>query len=340
MALSRRVSLAVVIVVAAACVLLGGVGYYVWRVRPLPVATVAARTGLAMDAVYASGIVDYAHQANIAAVVSARIVAVVVAEGDVVAQGQTLARLEDGPQAAAAAQLEAQAALSRAVASRATRLAAAGYGPRAEAEDAQAQRRAAEAAARSAAASLRFYRVAAPFSGVIIRSEADVGNLATPSTVLFTIAAPDTLRVTAEVDERDIEGLTPGKLALISADGLPGQVIRGRVDAVTPAGDPQARVFRVRVALPRHSPLRPGMTVDVNIVAGSRSSAVLIPTTAVQNGRAWVAVAGRAEPRSLKTGARDAGSVEVVSGVRPGERVIVNPPAGLRAGRAVRAGEP
>ncbi|MNJ39979.1 Macrolide export protein MacA [compost metagenome] len=339
MALTRRVS-TVVIMVAAAGVLLSGIGVYVWRVRPLPVDTVAARTGLAMDAVYASGIVDYERQANIAAVVSAPIVAVVVAEGEAVTEGQTLARLEDGPQAAAAAQLETQAALSRAVASRATRLAAAGYGPRAVAEDAQAQRRAAEAAARSAAAALRFYRVRAPFSGVIIRRDAEVGNLATPSTVLFTIAAPDTLRVTAEVDERDIEGLTPGRLALVSADGLPGQVIRGRVDAVTPAGDPEARVFRVRVALPPGSPLRPGMTVDVNIVIATRSSAVLIPAAAVQDGRAWVAASGRAEPRSLKTGARDAGSVEVVAGVRAGERVIVNPPAGLRAGRAVRAGEP
>lgn len=333
----RSRPLIVVLVVAGLVVLLALGGGYVWLLRPLPVTVVPARTGLAMDAVYATGVVDYARQANIAAVVSAPIVSVDVVEGQTVERGQTLARLEDGPQAASAAQLEAQAALSRAVERRATRLADEGYGPKADAEDAQAQRRAAEAAARSAAASLRFYRVTAPFRGVITRSEADVGNLATPSTVLFTLAAADTLRVTAQVDERDIEGLTPGRLALISADGLPGQVIRGQVTAVTPAGDPEARVFRVRVALPRSVLLRPGMTVDVNIILATRASAVLIPAAAVKEDRAWVAAGGKAEPRTLKIGARADGSVEVVSGVRPGERVIVDPPDGLRAGRAVKA---
>ncbi|HCQ54162.1 MAG TPA: efflux RND transporter periplasmic adaptor subunit, partial [Brevundimonas diminuta] len=67
-----------------------------------------------------------------------------------------------------------------------------------------------EAAARGGAAALRFYRVTAPFAGVVIRRDAEPGNLATPSTILFTIASPDTLRVTAEVDERDIEGLRTG----------------------------------------------------------------------------------------------------------------------------------
>jgi multidrug efflux pump subunit AcrA (membrane-fusion protein) len=125
------------------CVLLVGTGVYVWNVRPLRVVVAPARTGVAMDAVYASGVVDYARQANIAAVVSAPIVAVAVTEGERVRQGQLLARLEDGPQAAAAAQLEAQASLSRAGALRAERLAQAGFGPQAAAQDARSQLRAA-----------------------------------------------------------------------------------------------------------------------------------------------------------------------------------------------------
>lgn len=321
------------------CVLLVGTGVYVWNVRPLRVVVAPARTGVAMDAVYASGVVDYARQANIAAVVSAPIVAVAVTEGERVRQGQLLARLEDGPQAAAAAQLEAQASLSRAGALRAERLAQHGFGPQAAAQDARSQLRAAEAAARGGAAALRFYRVTAPFAGVVIRRDAEPGNLATPSTILFTIASPDTLRVTAEVDERDIEGLRTGALAFVSADGLPGQVVRGRVETVTPAGDPEARVFRVRIALPRETLLRPGMTVDVNIVTGLRPQATLIPEAAVDAGRAWVVIGRQAEPRKLRTGARAADSVEVISGVRPGENVILNPPPRLRAGRAVKASE-
>lgn len=333
----RRPRRLAAVLVAALCVLLVGAGVYIWNLRPLPVTVVPARTGLAMDAVYASGVVDYARQADIAAVVSAPIVAVDVAEGEAVRKGQVLARLEDGPQAAAVAQLEAQAAISRAGALRAERLAEAGFGPRATAQDARSQLRAAEAAARGGAAALRFYRVTAPFAGVIIRRDAEPGNLATPSTVLFTIASPDTLRVTAEVDERDVEGLRDGALAFVSADGLPGQVARGRVEAVTPAGDPEARVFRVRIALPRDTLLKPGMTVDVNIVTGMRPQATLIPATAVEAGQAWVVIEGRAEPRRLRTGARAARSVEVVSGVRVGEKVILDPPARLRAGRAVKA---
>lgn len=335
----RKTPRLAVVIVAGLCVLLAGAGLYLWIQRPLHVTVVQARTGVAMDAVYASGIVDYARQANIAAVVSAPIAAVTAAEGEAVREGQVLASLEDGPQAAAVAQLDAQAALSRAGAVRAERLAAEGFGPKAAAEDARSQLRAAEAAARGGAAALRYYRVTAPFSGVIIRRDAEPGNLATPSTVLFTIASPDTLRVTAEVDERDVEGLRDGALAFVSADGLPGQVARGRVEAVTPAGDPEARVFRVRIALPRDTLLKPGMTVDVNIVTGMRPQATLIPITAVEAGQAWVVIEGRAEPRKLQTGARAARSVEVISGVRPGEKVILNPSARLRAGRAVKASE-
>jgi RND family efflux transporter MFP subunit len=308
-----------------------------WLLRPLPVTLGQARTGPAVEAVYASGVVEYVRQARIAPVSTAPIKSVLVREGDRVKPGQVMAQLEDGPQQATYLQLEALAAQARAATDRQRRLFAAGFGARAAFEDAETQQRAAEAAAASARAHLRDFQLLAPFAGQVLRRDAEPGDLASVGKPLFVVADPNSLRVTADADERDVGRLTRGMQAVVRADAFPGQTFPATVSEITPQGDAQGRVFRVRLQLGSGTPLKPGMTVETNLVIARRENATLAPAAALKDKSVWVVENGRAHQRKVVSGAAGAEAVEIVQGLEPGATLILNPPAALRDGRRVAA---
>ena len=307
-----------------------------WFLRPTPVKLGQAHLGQAIDVVYASGVVEYVRQAHVAPVTTAPIRQVAAAEGDLVARGALLAQLDDGPQRGTALQLEAQAAMARAGAARTQRLLDAGFGARAANDDAQAQRRAAEGAAQSAWARLADYRLVAPLAGRVLRRDAEPGDLAVAGTTLFLIADPGAIRVTADVDERDVGRLKVGQLALVRADAFIDQTFNARVAQITPAGNATGRVFRVRLALPASTPLAPGMTVETNLITARRDQAVLVPSSAVRDAAVWSVEAGRAHRHAVRLGASAASQTEITSGLPAGAQVVLDPPAGLREGARVR----
>lgn len=300
--------------------------------RPVQVQVAIAATGEAVDAVYASGVVDHVRQARIAPVVTAPIRAVLVAEGEAVRAGQTLAQLDDGPQEATALQLEAQASLARAAARRTGRLFAAGFAAQAADEDARSQLAAAEQAARSARVRLGDYRIKAPFAGRVLRRDAEPGDLATVGKAMFVVAVPGALRVTADIDERDVGRLSAGQEAVIRADAFPGRVFPARISEITPQGDATGRVFRARLALDPDTLLKPGMTVEANLVVARRPSALLVPTSALKDGSVFLAMDGRARRRPVRTGVEGAERTEVLQGLSVGDHVILAPPADLKDG--------
>jgi RND family efflux transporter MFP subunit len=154
--------------------------------------------------------------------------------------------------------------------------------------------------------------------------------------ILFVMADESALRVTADIDERDIALVEEGQPALIRADAFEDRTFDATVTEVTPHGDAMTRVFRVRLGLGEDTLLRTGMTVEANIIAGRRENAVLVPATAVQDDVAWVVEDGRVERRTIVRGAAGDEAVEIVEGVAAGETVVVDPPDSLRDGRRIR----
>jgi len=303
--------------------------------RPVSVTTAQAHTGPAVESVYASGVVDFVRQARVAPVVSSPIRAVRVAEGQNVTRGQVLAELVDGPERANVLQLQAQAAVARAQARRTQQLFERGFAARAAYDDTRNQALAAEAAANAARAQLDDYRIRAPFTGRVMRRDAEPGDLATPANPLFVIADPSSLRITADVDERDAGRLREDMEALVRADAFPGQSFAARVSEVTPQGDSTGRIFRARLALEEGVPLRPGMTVEINIVLAQRDNALLVPTRALRDGAVFVVEDGRARRRAVQVGVQGAQDTEVREGLTAGARVILDPPANLRDGARI-----
>jgi RND family efflux transporter MFP subunit len=340
-ALAGRPRLLAALIIIA---LLAGASLFT-TLRPARVTVAAAHLGPAVTSIYASGVVEYVRQADIAPVVTAPIRVVRVTEGQSVVAGQALAELADGPERATALQLDAQAALARETAGRTDRLYAGGYAARAARDDARRQSQAAAAAAASARERLRDYRLVAPFAGRIIRREAEPGDLARAGSAMFVLADMSALRITADIDERDAGRLTTGLKALVRADAFPDQSFSATIAEVTPQGDSATRVFRARLALAPGVALRPGMTVEANIITAQRDNAVLAPSAGVIlapgagviNGAVWVAEGGRAHKQAVTLGAQGAAFTEIVSGVKAGDAIILAPPACLTAGARLAA---
>jgi len=128
-----------------------------------------------------------------------------------------------------------------------------------------------------------------------------------------------------------------GQKALLTADAFGERVFAGEVAEITPKGDPVNKNYRVRVAIPDTTPLRIGMTTEVNIVVQERKRALLVPFAALRKGAVFTVVDGRARRKTVNAGIVGDTQVEIRGGLLDGELVIVNPPEGLEDGDRVRA---
>ncbi|WP_242443375.1 efflux RND transporter periplasmic adaptor subunit [Sphingobium sp. LB126] len=172
--------------------------------------------------------------------------------------------------------------------------------------------------------------------GIVLRRDVEPGDLAIPSRTLMTLGDPARIRITATVDERDVPRIRPGQAALMSSDAWPGRVLNAHVREVTPGGDPEQRAFRVRLATDGQVTLPLGLTLEVNIVSRRAPRALLVPASAVENGRVWIVGDGRAHARSVRTGIAGSKEVQILSGLSRGEKVIRAPEGKIAENMRVR----
>ena len=333
--------------------LAGGGGAWVWFSLPPRVAIALAASGPALEAVYATGAVEPVNWARVGPATRARITAVLVEEGSRVTEGQTLARLDERQSRLLADEAEARARFAADDLARTRTLVARDIAARATLERAERDARAARAAADALIQRLDDYLVRAPTDGVVLRRDAEVGEVVDTPAALFWIGEPRPLRVTAEVDEEDIARIAVGQRVLLRADAFPGRVMEAEVAQITPKGDTTRKAYRVRLNLPDDAPLLIGMTVEANIVLRETPDAVLVPPGAVQlpirargapapppgttrTAAVWVVEKETARRREVEIGVQGPRATEIRRGLAAGEAVILAPPAGLRDGQAIR----
>lgn len=319
-----------IVLVAAAA---GSVAWYAWR--PAPVSVVAPVRGDAAEIVYASGSVEPRTWAKVAPVVRERIVEQCNCEGSRVARGDVLARLDDGEARALLGELEAREALARQEFQRLSVLAEKNAASRQSLERAQSEFGQIEALVAGQKARLETYILRAPSPGIVLRQDGEVGEVAELGTVLFWVGEPKPLLVIAEVNEEDIPRVEVGQRALLKADAFPGRNLEAVVDSITPKGDPVTKTYRVRFRLPDDTPLRIGMSTDVNIVIRVAKNALLLPSIAVEGNSVFVVEGDRASRREIRTGIRGTSGIEVLSGVDETSRIVSPYPAELDDGARV-----
>lgn len=330
---------------------------------PLP--TVEARAGSAGQATAFDGVVEAVRQTVVAAQVPGAVVQLGVQVGDRVAAGQVLLRLDaraaDQTAAAGDAQvLAARAALdvARQTLARQRQLAQQNFISAAALEQAEAQFKATQAqldaqGAQAGAARTQsgFYVVRAPFAGVVSEVPVQLGDMAMPGRPLVTLYDPAALRVTAALPQTVALRLAAGALPRIELPGLPAaqQWVQPRQAQVLPTVDAATHTVQMRADLPAGlSALSPGMYARLwlPVAAGGTGAAgapalLLVPLAAVVRRAELTGVyvldaAGQPLLRQVRLGRTEGSTVQVLSGLMSGERVVTDPQAAARALPAAR----
>ncbi|RUW33068.1 efflux RND transporter periplasmic adaptor subunit [Mesorhizobium sp. M1E.F.Ca.ET.041.01.1.1] len=325
-----RGSVAGIVVVAA---LVGGTAWYLLRATPVSIVT--PWRGDAAEIVYASGSVEPNSWAKVAPVVRERIVEQCNCEGARVAQGDVLARLDDSEVRAALGELEARRALAEQEFQRQSVLAEKNAASQQALDRARSELSQIEALVAGQKARLETYVIRAPSPGVVLRQDGEVGEIAELGTVLFWVGEPKPLLVVTEVNEEDIPRVEIGQRTLLRADAFPGQNLEAVVDRITPKGDPVTKTYRVYFQLPDDTPLRIGMSADVNIVIRVSKNALLVPSVAIEGNNVFVVEGETTRRREVRTGIRGTNGVEVLSGIDARAQVISPYPTELADGARV-----
>ena len=295
--------------------------------------------------------VDERAYAEVSAPVPARVTRLLANAGDTVRSGQPLAELSSPELGAARAEYlsaEARVKLADAALQRKRDLAAEKIAPLREVQEAESQAAEARAALRGARAALAAFgaspptddREAAtssvfvlrsPVRGAVIERAAVVGQMLDPAVTAFRVGELSTLWLTVHAFERDAVRIRQGVSARLSFPALPGQAFEGKVALVGRHVERESRTVPVRIDV-RHQGnlLRPGMSATAAVPVGESSTPMLtVPVAAVQRVRnEWCVFlpkdASTFEIRKIGRGRDLGGEVEVLTGLRVGDKIVVD----------------
>lgn len=314
-------------------------------------ATVESRQGDELVTLLGELAVDERSYAEVGVPVAARVLRVFAGVGDTVRRGRALADLqarEVGRARADYLTAVAHATLAESALKRKRDLAAERIAPQREVQEAESAAEAARADVRAATASLNAlglgqpgdaereggastFLLTSPVSGTVIERKAMLGQMLDPSTPAFRVADLATLWLTVHAFERDAVRIHTGTAARVTFSALPGQTFPGRVTLIGRQVSTESRTIDVRIDVRnRDGVLRPGMSASAALPIGvSKTPILAVPVAAVQRvGESWCVfvpkAADRFEIRKIGRG-RDLGTeVEILSGVRAGEPIVVD----------------
>jgi len=288
------------------------------------------------------------YEADLGAKVSGFVSELAVDVGSRVRAGQVLARLAVPELVAERNAARAEVAALRSEFARTEMLAARNSVTQKALAEAQNRLDAAIAAEAETDAQIAFATIEAPFDGVVTARAIDPGDMVYQASSpkgsaepLLKVAKLDVIRVKTYVPERDAVWADVGDTAAISFDALPGQAFSGAVARLSGAVDPKTRTMLVEIDLPNSDGLiRPGLYGQVRLTLEQRDGVLSLPAAAVQfgEGGAFVLIAAGDVARltPVETGLNVGGWIEIVAGLRGGERVVTGAPAGLTDGTALR----
>jgi multidrug efflux pump subunit AcrA (membrane-fusion protein) len=195
-------------------------------------------------------------------------------------------------------------------------------------KSAKGQLAAAKGKLMGSSAALSYSEIRSPIDGVVTDRPQYAGELAAANQPLMTVMDLSKLLAKSHISRVEAASLKVGDAAEVRAEGVEDP-IHGRVSLVSPALDPGSTTIEVWVEVAKPEPrLKPGMTVQVSMVAKTVTDALLVPASAVfqtTEDADYVMVAGsdqHAHQKIVKLGVRNGDRVQVVSGLDPGEKVI------------------
>lgn len=269
------------------------------------------------------------------------------ADGQRVPRGAVLVELRDTEQNAGVAQAEARLVEAKRAYDRYKTLGDQGWASKALVDQREAAWRSAQADVAAAKARQNDRVIRAPFAGVVGLSDVAPGALVNPGAPIVTLDDTSVIRVDFQVPERYLGQLREGQTVLATADAYPGETITGRIARLDTRVDERTRAITARAEFGNGAgKLKPGMLMRVGVSRGQRNSASA-PESAVsvQGDNAFVYVLTQngertmAMQRPIVAGVRQQGYVEIVDGVRPGERLVADGLNKIQPGQPVRVAQ-
>lgn len=213
-----------------------------------------------------------------------------------------------------------------------------------------------EAALQNAEASLDYTLIRAPFDAVLLTKNADIGDIVTPigaaanaKAAVVSIADMSSLQVEVDVSETSITTIRVGQPCDIQLDALPDMRFRGEVHAIVPTVDRSKATVLVKVRfLDKDRRMLPDMSAKVSFLPRKLAPEEIKPRLAAtrsalidRSGRtfAYLLEGNRVRETPVRVGATFGDMVEILSGLKAGDRVVVTPPKGLKDGSRIKVAE-
>jgi RND family efflux transporter MFP subunit len=198
----------------------------------------------------------------------------------------------------------------------------------------------------SAEKAYRSTTITAPFSGVVSERPVSPGDVVQPGSALFTVVDPSSMRLEASVPAEQLAEIRIGVPVTFTVSGYPGRQFVGRITRINPTADPTTRQVRIYVSIPNAGRALVGGLFANGKMSSATKMGLIVPTSAVDvRGTAPFVMRvrqGKVEKVQIKTGLTDKSSesVEVLSGLQPGDTLLLGAAQGITPGTLVRISAP
>lgn len=293
---------------------------------PVDVAVSKVEKQIADNQVEIVGTVQAVERAEISAKIIGNIVSFPVDLGSKVKQGELLVELSAGEISAQVQQSKAQLEQAKRNLQREETLLKKNAATPETVKSLQDSARIAEAAYRETLTMLDYTRIAAPFTGIITRKFANIGDLATPGKPLLNIEEETNLQVLTDIPEAMILRIVKGDKLKVFVPSV-NLTLEGIVAEVSPTADPSSRTAPIKLKIPSDNKLRSGQFARVTLTM-AKAETLTVPAAAIVNfgqmEKVFVASDGTAKLRLVRTGAKSGTMIEILSGLKENEMVIVD----------------
>lgn len=308
---------------------------------PATVTTLQVKQVRWSDELKALGTANARESVTITASVSQTIASVEFDSGQYVKEGQPLVTLVQGQQAAGVAQAQAELRNAEQLFERNRKLADQQLIARAELETQRTALEAARAQVATQRATVADRVIRAPFSGVLGLRLVSAGSLVTPGTPITTLDDVSLIKLDFTFPESALSQLAVGQRINARSEAWPGETFTGTVASIDSRVDPVSRAITVRAEIPNpDGRLRPGMLLDVALERAARNTLAIPELALQQNGTVSsvfrVEAGNQVKEVPVKIGARRFGEVEVLEGLKAGDRIVVEGTVKLRDGAKIK----
>lgn len=204
---------------------------------------------------------------------------------------------------------------------------------------AQDSLRQANVSLKTAQSQRQYIQITSPITGVVVERKNREGGLASPAMPILTIESSKGLLFETYIAEGQIEHINQNDVVQVKIDAI-SQILQGTVVRIVPSGDPVTRKSLIKIALPDNTKLLPGMFGRTKFTVGSKSAPVINADSLITKGGLKgvfiIDELGYAHFRWLRLGKQVDNEVEILVGLKGGERVVIKPDDRLRDGDLIK----